>query len=367
MRPKRRLWRRLLISHLVVVAIGSATLFLAVGLVAPGAFDAAMGHAMSGTDGMNEMMAGLIRAAFQDALQGALVIAIAAAAIASIVASVAFSSRLSRPIGRLAEASRRIASGRYAERVSVASDDEIGELADTFNSMAASLEATERRRLQLVGDVAHELRTPLATVDGYLEGLEDGLIKPEPRTWKLLRGETSRLTRIVNDLQELWRAEARQLPLRLETVDVAGELRAATERFATQALEQGIELRSDLGRGPLVVRADAERLRQIVDNFLSNAMRYSPHSAVVTVSAARDKDEVAISVTDQGPGLTPEQLERVFERFYRVDRSRSRALGGSGIGLAIARALAEAMGGRVDAQSEGEGRGATFRVIVPVA
>ncbi len=367
MRPKRRLWRRLLISHLVVVAIGSAALFLAVGLVAPGAFDAAMGHAMNGTDGMTEMMAGLIRAAFQDAIQGALVIAIAVAGIASIVASIVLSSRLSRPIGRLAEASRRIATGRYAERVPVASDDEIGGLAETFNTMAASLEATERRRLQLVGDVAHELRTPLATVDGYLEGLEDGLIKPEPQTWKLLRGETSRLTRIVNDLQELWRAEARQLPLRLVPVDVAGELRAAAERFATQAQELGIELRVDLARGPLVVRADAERLRQIVDNFLSNAIRYSPRGTAVSVSAARDQDEVAISVTDQGPGLTPEQLERVFERFYRVDPSRSRALGGSGIGLAIARALAEAMGGRVDAQSDGEGRGATFRVIVPVA
>ena len=184
----------MLLSHLVVVAIGSATLFVAVGLVAPAAFDAAMGHAMSGVDGMSEMMSELVRTAFQEAIQGALVIAISAAALAAIIVSIALSSGLSRPIGRLAEASRRIASGRYAERVSVASDDEIGELAESFNTMADSLEATERRRLQLVGDVAHELRTPVATIDGYLEGIEDGIIKPRDTTWLLLRGETARLS-----------------------------------------------------------------------------------------------------------------------------------------------------------------------------
>ena len=365
MRPRRRLWRRLLLSHLVVVAIGSATLFVAVGLVAPAAFDAAMGHAMSGVDGMSEMMNELVQMAFQEAIQGALVIAISAAALAAIIVSIALSSGLSRPIGRLAEASRRIASGRYAERVSVASDDEIGELAESFNTMADSLEATERRRLQLVGDVAHELRTPVATIDGYLEGIEDGIIKPSDATWLLLRGETARLSRMVSDLQELWRAEARQLPLSLSPVDVETEIRAAVARFSTQAQEHGIEIRTVVEPGRPAARADVERLGQIVDNFLSNAIRYSPTGSVVTMSAARERDGVAISVTDQGPGLTEEQLERVFERFYRADPSRSRTLGGSGIGLAIARALAEAMGGRVEALSEGEGRGATFRVVLP--
>ena len=254
MRPKRRLWRRLLFSHLVVVAIGSATLFVAAGLVAPGAFDSAMGHAMSGMDGMSDMMSGLVQAAFQEAIQSALVIAVSAAALAAIIVSIALSTRLSRPIGRLAQASRRIASGRYAERVHVSSDDEIGELAESFNTMADSLEATERRRLQLVGDVAHELRTPLATIDGYLEGLEDGIIQPRDATWSLLRGETARLSHLVNDLQELWRAEARQLPLSVKAVDVEHELKAATGRIATQAQEHGIEIRTEIVRGRLTVR-----------------------------------------------------------------------------------------------------------------
>lgn len=362
MSPRRRIRTRLLLSNLVVVLVGSATLFLTVGFVAPGAFDSAMGHAMGG---MDDMMGALVRAAFQDAVGTALVAAVIAAAVAAIVVSVALSTRLSRPIGRLADASRRIASGRYAERVPVTSDDELGELAASFNTMADSLESTERRRLQLVGDVAHELRTPLATLDGYLEGLEDGIVPPGEATWTLLRGETARLARIVNDLQELWRAEARQLPLSLQSVDVGSELEAAARRISTQAQDHGIEIRTDVGPGVLLVRVDPERLGQILDNFLSNAIRYSPRGSAVTLSASRNADHVVIGVTDQGSGLTAEQLQRVFERFYRVDPARSRALGGSGIGLAIARALAEAMDGRAEAFSDGPGLGATFRVVLP--
>ena len=367
MKRGRRLGVRLLLAHLLVIAIGSLTLFLTVGLVAQGTFNAAMGHAVSGVGGMDHMMSDLVQTAFRDAVQTSLVIAVLAASVTAIAVSVALSARLSRPIGRLAEATRRIAAGRYAERVRATSDDEIGELADSFNTMAASLEATERRRLELVGDVAHELRTPLATLDGYLEGLEDGVIKPHQATWTLLRQETTRLSRLVNDLQELWRAEARQLPLVLVRVDVKAALMAVREQFATPAQDHGIKLRLDVPAMPLFVRADPDRLAQIIDNFVSNAIRYSPAGASVTLSAAMEGDEVTVDVTDEGPGLTEEQQRRVFERFYRIDPSRSRALGGSGIGLAIAKALAEMMGGRAWVESEGPGRGATFRLALPRA
>ena len=339
-------------------------MFLAVGYVAPGAFDAAMAHQMNGVDGMSQMMAGLIRTAYQDAVEGALAIAIVAAAIAAIVASMALSARLSRPIGRLADASRRIASGRYIERVPISSDDEIGQLADSFNTMAASLEATERRRLQLVGDVAHELRTPLATLDGYLEGIEDGLIMPTEPTWRLLRGETARLTRIVNDLQELWRAEARQLVLKIEPVDVLALVSAATERYRASAAERAVVLSVDADPGVTTASADQDRLVQVVDNLLSNAVRYTADGTEVTVRLRGESGEVVLSVADQGPGLTEDQRERVFERFYRADPSRSRALGGSGIGLAIAKALVELMGGRIWVESGGPGTGATFSVAL---
>ena len=364
MSPRRRIRTRLLVSHLMVVVVGSAALFLAVGLVAPGAFDSAMGPSMGG---MGDMMSGLVRAAFQDAVQTALLVAVVFAAAAAIVVSFALSTRLSRPIGRLADASRRIASGRYAERVPVTSDDELGELAESFNTMAASLESTERRRLQLVGDVAHELRTPLATLNGYLEGLEDGIIQPSDATWSLLRGETTRLSRLVNDLQELWRAEAKQLVLTFEPVDVKALVSTAVERYAAPAAERGIALRLEVDPAVRPVMTDRDRLVQVLDNLLSNAIRYTADRTDVSVRLRATPDAVVISVVDQGPGLTDEQRERVFERFYRVDPSRSRALGGSGIGLAIAKALIELMGGRIWAESEGPGRGSTFNLTLPGA
>ena len=367
MSRRTRIRTRLLASHLVVVLVSSATVFVTAGLVAPGAFDNAIGHAMAGMAGMGEMMNDLVRTAFQQATQQALLIATVVAGVTAVVVSVALSGRISRPIGRLAAASRRIASGHYAERVARESDDELGELAESFNSMAGSLETTERRRLDLVGDVAHELRTPLTTLDGYLEGLQDGVVDPSEATWSLLRIETARLARLVDDLQELWRAEARQLPLQVAAVALPDVVAAAVDRFAAPAGAHRIAIRqADLGRLPRV-RADAERLGQILDNFLSNAIRYSPPDTAVTVSGDAPEGMVRIRVTDEGPGLTAEQLDHVFERFYRVDRSRSRALGGSGIGLAIARALAEAMGGHVEARSAGPGLGATFSVSLPPA
>jgi two-component system sensor histidine kinase BaeS len=364
MRRVRRLGMRLLLANIVVIAVGSVTLFLTVGLVAPGAFDAAMGHAMNGTGGMDEMMGDLVRAAFHDAIQTSILLAVLAASVAAVVVSVALSARLSRPISRLAQASRRIAAGRYAERVPVTSEDEIGELADSFNTMAASLETTERRRLELVGDVAHELRTPLTTLDGYLEGLEDGVIQPREATWTLLRGETARMARLVNDLQELWRAEAKQLPLTIEPIDVGAMAAAAVDRYSAVASERAVQLRLDATQAP-PARADRERLTQVVDNLLSNAVRYTAEGTTITIGVRGDDETVTLSVADQGPGLTEEQRAKVFERFYRIDPSRSRALGGSGIGLAIAKALVGLMDGRIWAESEGEGRGATFRVSLP--
>lgn len=360
------LWLRLLVSYLVVVVVAGATLFTALNLVGPSAFEQAMGHG-GGIAGMGAMMSGLVREAFAQALETALVLALAAATAVALVASLALSMRISRPIGQLAEASRRIAAGRYGERVTISSNDEVGDLAASFNVMAESLEATERRRLDLVGDVAHELRTPVATIDSYLEGLEDGLVRPADETWQLLRGETERLSRLVNDLQELWRAEAGQLAMSIARLELGPCLQAAANRFAAQAHEQGIHVRIGALPPGLATRADAARLGQIIDNFLANAIRHSPAGGTVTVSARREDREVAIQVTDEGPGLTEEQLGRVFERFYRVDPARSRALGGSGIGLAIARALAQALGGRVEAASAGPGRGATFTVVLPTA
>lgn len=362
MHRPRSLRARLLLANVVVAGVALGTVVVAVSLVGPGYFAEAMGHLPG--DPMGAMMDAATRAAFTDAVRSALVAAGLTAVASAVVVSLALSTAIARPVIRLAAAARRIALGHYVERVPD-EEGELGELADSFNAMTASLEATEGRRLELVGDVAHELRTPLTTLDGYLEGLEDGVISPSPRTWALLRGETERLTRLVDDLQELWRAEAHQLTLRIEPIDAAAVVGEIVDRFAGQPDAPAITL-SGAG-GDLTVRADRERLAQIVANYVSNAIRYSPSGAPVSLSLRRTGPSVEVAVRDEGPGLTPEQRVHVFERFYRVDRSRSRALGGSGIGLAIARALAQAMGGSVRAESPGPGQGSTFVVRLPAA
>lgn len=360
----RRLRTRLLLSHLVVALAALGTVLVAVSLVGPGYFADAMGHRPE-DPGSRDMDAATL-AAYQDAVRTALTAATLIALAAAVVLALALSSRVAGPVSRLAAAAQRIAAGHYSERVRLPADgrDEIAELAGSFNAMAGSLEATERRRLELVGDVAHELRTPIATVDGYLEGLQDGVVQPDTTTWSLLRRETSRLARLVDDLSELWRAEAHQLPLTIEALDLVGLVGQSIEGSRAAASERRIELVASLP-GRLLASGDGYRVAQILGNFLSNAVRYAPEGSQVDLIGAAGDRGVRVGVRDSGPGLTAEQRVRVFERFYRIDPSRSRALGGSGIGLPIARALAEAMGGTAWAESDGPGTGSTFWLTLP--
>jgi signal transduction histidine kinase len=359
----RSLRARLLVAFLVVVAAALGTVGIAMLLVSPAYFSEAMGH-MPG-DPMGEAMGEATLVAFKAAIRQAILAATVIAVVTATIVSLAVAARLARPITALVRAAGRVSGGHYAERVPADEPGELGELAASFNEMAGSLEATERRRLQLVGDVAHELRTPLTTLDGYLEGLEDGVIEPLPQTWQLLRAETARLTRMVNGLSELWRAESHQLPLRIDTIDAAEVAREVVEGFLPQAEARGV--RFEVEATSAIATADRDRLAQILSNYLSNALRYAPDGSAITVIARADGDVIRVSVADRGPGLAADQLEAVLERFYRVDSARSRTAGGSGIGLAIARALAEAMGGRAWAASPGPGLGATFNVELPAA
>jgi signal transduction histidine kinase len=363
LRP-RRLRGRLLTANLIVAGATLGTVLVGVSLIGPGYFQEAMGH-LAG-DAMGQAMDAVTLSAFQEAVRTALLAAAITALLAAVVVSLALSARIAGPVTRLVDAARRIAAGHYAERVPIVAEGEVGELASAFNQMSGSLEATERRRLELVGDVAHELRTPLTTLDGYLEGLQDGVIEPTQETWTLLRNETGRLTRLIGDLGDLWRAEARQLPMHIEEVDVTALLPEAAGRHAAEAAARQIALEVESG-SPAVARADRDRLVQIIGNYLSNALRYAPAPSTVTLSVTRRGGEIVVVVRDEGPGLPGEQLAHLFDRFYRADPSRSRALGGSGIGLAIVRALAEAMGGRAWAESGGPGAGSVFYVALPAA
>ncbi|MDP8923128.1 MAG: HAMP domain-containing histidine kinase [Chloroflexota bacterium] len=377
---------RLLLAHLVVILVGLATVYGAARLAAPGFVERHMADMMRqrgmnpgvGGPGMPMMpgpgggpmvssMEAAIEETYRVALGEALMLAAGVALAAAVLASLFVSHQLARPIQCLAAASRRIARGERGERVEVGGATELAQLAASFNAMAEAVEDAERRRLELIGDVAHELRTPIATLEGYLEGLLDGVVEPSDRVWAKLHTEAGRLRRLVEDLQELSRAEAHQLSVPQRAVAPAGLVRAAVERIESDVAAKGLALAVDVPDDLPAVRADPDRAVQVLTNLLTNALRYTPAPGEIAVSAMRAGDMVRFQVRDTGIGIPPEHLPHVFERFYRVDKSRSRALGGAGVGLTIARALVEAMGGRIWAESPGAGRGSTFTIELPLA
>jgi len=313
---------------------------------------------------MGTMMSSSVTAAFGDAVGSALVLGIGAAALIAVMVAAVVATWLARPISSLAAASREVAGGDYAQRVRVGSG-ELGDLAASFNDMAASLDATERRRHELIGDVAHELRTPIASLRGYVEGLEAGVFTPGPDAWRVLGDQASRLARLVDDLSDLWRAVADDVALVAEDLDGPRLVADAIERHRATAAARSIELVGEAD-APVRLRADRARVAQIIDNLVGNAIRYTPERGSVRIRLEQHGNVAQVAVSDTGPGLTPAQRTQVFERFYRVDPSRSRKVGGSGLGLAIAKALAEAMGGRIRVISPGAGQGSTFYLELPV-
>jgi signal transduction histidine kinase len=283
------------------------------------------------------------------------------------MASVLVARQVSRPVRSLASASRRIADGDYDQRVAADGPGELAELGASFNTMAAALENVEQRRGALIGDVAHELRTPVTVLRGYVEGLADGVFPASAETWAKLDEETARLSRLVEELQSLSRAEAGQLAVSTAPVDPVGIVNAAAQRFRLAFADKGLRLDAVTPARLPTVLADPERLVQVLSSLLDNALRYTPAPGTVTIAARQEGDNVAFSVRDSGIGIAAEHLPHVFERFYRADRSRARSSGGSGVGLTIARALAAAMGGVLRAESGGPGQGSTFTLVLPAA
>jgi len=361
-RLRRSLVGKLLLAQLLVIVAGAATLALVALAVAPGLFH---DHVRDALGVVPDDVARHLDEAFGEAVLLALGVAVAAATITAAVMSWFLSLRIVRPIGALAEAAERISRGRYGERVPVTGRDELGILAGAFNEMAASLESAERVRRQLLSDLAHELRTPLATIEGYVEGVRDGVVPPTAETWSVLEAESRRIRRLVDDLQKVSRAEERQLDLRLEPLAPATIVAEAVQAAGPAYAAKGVALEAAVADGLPPVAVDRDRIGEVLANLLDNALRHTPAGGRVEVRAGGGGDEVELAVADSGEGIAPEHLHRVFERFYRVDRGRSRARGGSGIGLAIARALVEAHGGRIRAESDGPGRGSRFVVSLP--
>jgi len=290
--------------------------------------------------------------------------ALAAAAV-GLTTSVLLLRQILRPLDEIARSSERIAAGRYDERVAVPASDELAAVADSFNQMAAALEAVEARRIALIGNVAHELRTPLAGLEGYLEGLLDGVFTADPATLHELQHEVRRLHRLVDDLQTLSNVEAGQIHLSPTDFDLVALARRVAAQLGAQTPAGSVTIDVAPDDSPIVVHADADRVAQIVLNLVGNAVRYTAEGGRVTIRLRRDAGTACLDVIDTGIGIAAADLPHLFERFYRVDRSRARASGGSGIGLTVSRHLAWAMGGDITAASAGIGRGSTFSVTLP--
>ncbi|HSG44756.1 MAG TPA: ATP-binding protein, partial [Anaerolineales bacterium] len=245
--------------------------------------------------------------------------------------------------------------------------DELAQLAVSFNQMAEKLDQVESMRRRLIGDVSHELRTPLTAIKGSMEGLMDGILPANDQTFQQIHTEADRLNRLVDDLQELSRVEAHAYKLDLRPLDVSSFVQTVIKRLTPQAQSKSISLDLDLIPDLPHVLADEDRAVQILTNLSGNALQYTPEGGSVTISAKQLKDEIQFLIRDTGIGIPPEHLPHIFDRFYRVDKSRSRQSGGgSGIGLTIARALVEAHGGRIWVESQGEGKGSVFHFTLRV-
>jgi histidine kinase len=303
---------------------------------------------------------------FHAAVNRALLVAAVAATIAGLAASLLLVREIMRPLRALSQSSQRIASGRYDERVRIPSTDELADVAHSFNRMAAELEQVEQQRVILIGNVSHELRTPLAGLEGYLEGLIDGVIPNDAETFSAMQHEVRRLRRLVDDLQTLSRVEAGQVMLHLAPVDLVPLARRVVAQLQPQAEAQGLHIGLETVPGQLVAHADADRVAQILINLVGNAIQYTPEGGRIIVRLASAGGSGTVAVEDTGVGIPADVLPYLFERFYRVDPSRSRSSGGSGIGLTIARHLAWAMGGELTAASDGPGTGSTFTLTLPL-
>lgn len=363
---REHLGAKLFLANLAVIMVGIIVLAFTIQITIPAAFNRHMGGADSSM--MNGMGMGqgqghgrTLYENFQASIFESLGYAVTASVLAALLVSWFLSRRIVAPVRNLTDASLGIANGNYAERVDVNGTDEIAQLAARFNHMASQLEQVESMRRQLIGDVTHELRTPLTSIKGYMEGLVDGVLPANPETFNQIHHEADRLSRLVDDLQELSRVEAKAYSLDIRSVTVSNLVQTTLKRLSPQATAKRITLRSNLPADLEPVHADEDRITQVLVNLAANAIQYTPEDGEVTLSAAKHGNEIHISVKDTGIGIPQEHLANIFTRFYRVDKSRSRNTGGgSGIGLTIAKHIVEAHGGRIWVESKGEGQGSTF-------
>ena len=302
-----------------------------------------------------------------DDLNRSLVWAGLAGGLIGLIVVSALSQSVLAPVRALGRAASRLGAGDLKHRVERPGLDEIGDLSRTFNAMAEGLETAETRRRALVADVAHELRTPLSNIQGYLEAVKDDVLEADEETIDTIYGQARQLSRLVEDLRVLAMAESGALRLDLAEMSVGELVRQSADAFLPRAAIRGVSFEVQVDEGAASVMADRARIEQVVGNLIDNAITHSPEGGTVSLTCGRSDDGgVRVTVADNGPGIPSSEAEMVFERFYRVDPSRSRTTGGAGLGLTIARQMIEAHGGRIWLESaEGEGTRFIFELPGP--
>ncbi|HIE21356.1 MAG TPA: HAMP domain-containing histidine kinase [Acidimicrobiia bacterium] len=362
MRVFNRLRARLFFSYLLVIAIGALAMLVVVTFLAPSFFQVHLQRMGHGPAAIGAAMLAEVEEGFSSSVMAALLIGVGVAIIGAGLMAAFVGRRLLRPLEEVREATRKMAGGDYRQRVPLPAEAELAALATDVNTLGEALDQTERRRVQLIGEVAHELRTPLTTIEGYMEGLIDGVLPSSEETFGAIAEEASRLKRLADDLSALSQAEEGAHPLELREADLTELATQAAERLRPQFEYKGVALRLPEGP-PLPVRVDPDRISQVFTNILGNALTHTPSGGAVSIEAGTEGDMVWVDITDTGRGIPAEDLARIFERFYRGTGEQTSP--GRGIGLTIARGIARAHGGDINATSSGLEQGATFRVTLP--
>lgn len=361
-----RLRTRLFLSYVIVVASGAVTMALVGTVVTRTVYERSVGRlgADRGRGRFGDVTSAELESALDESLVPALAAGVGAALVVAALVAWFVGRRLLRPLDEVRGAARRMAAGDFAVSVPEPPEAELASLARDVNALGSHLAATEQRRTRLIGEVAHELRTPITVIRGRMEALVDGVTEPSDEVFVAVADEAARLQRLVDDLTLLSRAEEGALALARVPVDLAALAARAADRLEPQFSHLDVALRVDGDRAVRVL-GDADRLTQVLVNLLGNALGHTPSGGSVTVRSGIAGAMGWVEVTDTGSGIPVAELERIFERFYRLPDAGHGP--GRGIGLTIARSIARAHGGDVVARSDGPGTGATFRLTVPLA
>jgi histidine kinase len=368
---------KLFLAFLIVVVVGAVVLITAVEFIMPAAFESHLLFMQSALDDPTNTEQALnddLFISFRSAVYNAMKFAVPSSLIAALIISLTFSQQFINQIKKMLLASKKIRNGDFKERINLPRNlspdemDELQQLAVGFNQMTEKLDKNEQLRKELIGDVSHELRTPLAYIKASIESIADGIVVPSSETLQDIQEEIDRLTRLVDDLQELSIIEADSYVLNKKKAKIEDIISPLANQMQSSFKEKGIQFNLEIEDGLPVIDVDVDRIKQVITNILSNAIRFTPEGGRIQVNISKDNGKsIEIAIHDSGIGIPGVQLRKIFTRFYRVDKSRSRDSGGSGIGLTIAKQLVEAHGGSIWAESPGVNKGSTIYFTLPAA